>query len=204
MSKIHTLHDISLSLLKSTNIVELAGMVTPEALRQAADQLFENLGLTTIENKFDAPGFEQAKALLSQIDAAKMAFSNGEKTAIRVTTEHADNDANGNDHTSVNFTFNTGEQQVFLSVALVQIHDDGGWRTELSYLDELHQFILNGEPVSEQLSDALQEALEPISVRIVDGEFDFTNYETSEEVNNARALIAKYQPLLDMAANIAA
>lgn len=203
MNKIHTLHDISLSLLKATNIVELAEIVTPESLRQAADQLFEKLGLTSIENQVDAPGFEQANALLSQINAAKIAFSNGEKTAIRVTAEHADNDANGNDHTSVNFTFSENDRQVVLSIALVQIHDDDGWRTELSYQDELHQFTLNGQPVSEQLSEALQQALEPIATLIVDGEFDFTNYETSEEVDNARALIAKYQPLLDMVESIA-
>lgn len=195
--KIQQLSLIAESLLKATSIVQKAASpVQQSTLYTAVNDLFETLPLDTLSDLCDEPGFEQSGTILQIMDAAKTAFLNDDRQAIRITTEHIDNDANGNDHTAVTLIFAAEGQTLSFSMTLVEMRDSNAWTSELSSTDNAYSFLFNGESVSSELEEFLLEELEGMADAYIMGNLSFPHFDTATDIDAAQALIDKYLPVL--------
>jgi len=197
IDKIQQLSLIAESLLKATSIVQQAATpVLQNTLYTTVNDLFNTLPLDTLSDLRDEPGFEQAGMILQIIDSAKTAFLNDDRQAIRITTTHIDNDANGNDHTAAELIFLAEGQSVSFRMVLVEMRDSNSWTSELSSIDGAYSFLLNGKPVSPELEEFLLEELEGMADAYITGNLSFPHFDTAADIKAAQALIDQYLPVL--------
>lgn len=195
--KIQKLSLIAESLLKATSVVQQAtSAIQQSTLYTAINDLFNTLPLEILSDRRNEPGFEQTGTFLQIIDAAKTAFLNDDRQAIRITTRHVKNDTNGNNHTEATVTFAVEGQSVLLRMVLVEMRESNSWTSELSFLDNPYSFLLNGEPVSPELEAFLLGELEGMADAYITGNLSFPHFDTAADIEAAQALIDKYLPVL--------
>lgn len=193
LAKITRLQLIANSMLSATKVVLQADTLAEPAERKIiAAELFALLPISALQSRVGQPGFEQAEAIITCINDARVAFEQDNATAIRVTTTFIDNDFNGNDVTACEMRFQAGDQQVLWKTTLTELRDDNECTTEAVLDASAHQFLFNGEAVSDKFREFLLSELQEAAESYVTQNLIFPVYPEAEELASAQALIAPY------------
>lgn len=176
-------------LQKAVNTIRTVNSPT---LNEEALKNFEYLEDVTpaLQDSFD----EGENKIISE---AYSLYRNGDFSAISIASSYLRNDANGNDHQQVKFTFKTPENTVEAYITVVEIKDFGEYHVVISDIKKSHWVHINGQPVETEQRDALVEMLSEAAIEFQSCNLSFINLPTKEQVQAAKLTLKRYDSLIN-------
>ena len=160
------------------------------------DLLVEDIELS-LNDAEDPNVLLNVKATISDAIAA---FKSGQANAVSWVHSHYKNDANGNDHTLVTWTFKSNNDVLTLGAICVEIRDIDGWDYEGSDYNDtasgLHLF--NGDNITNKLGDIVVELLNSAAVAVVSNDIEFSPQITPERYEQAKTLLQRTSGIAEL------
>lgn len=130
------------------------------------------------------------------ITDAVRAYINGDIKAVRVSREHACNDANGNKHDKASFRFLSEHGQVDVVITVVKVRSFEGYSYELVDTEKSHWFHFKGQPVSNEERETLKKMFQQAALGVTSEDISFVNKPEVNELEAALQLVDKLAPVL--------